>query len=279
MTIRKREGMKKAVRICFMAVVLSAAMVLTAFAGTWKQNSSGWWYADESGSYPVSSWQRINGRWYYFNGAGYMAASQWIGNYYLGSDGVMMTDTITPDGYKVGADGAWIRNTDQISEEDLLNEIREKTGLTEYSHIMADFNGDGAQEMVAAVCSTGNDGRHTEVHQWYTDGSDTFEFAQFSIWWLKECDYTLIPTGDGIQLGITYYWRQAADGCDSYIYSLQNSDPALLFTGENYTLKDPQYNSVGYTIEEASGAAEGYLYLQEQSEGRLSYSNGKFRKQ
>lgn len=29
--------------------------------------------------------------------------------YYLGQDGVMLTNTTTPDGYKVGADGAWIR--------------------------------------------------------------------------------------------------------------------------------------------------------------------------
>ena len=29
--------------------------------------------------------------------------------YYLGADGVMMTNATTPDGYRVGADGAWIR--------------------------------------------------------------------------------------------------------------------------------------------------------------------------
>ena len=27
----------------------------------------------------------------------------------LGADGVMMTNATTPDGYRVGADGAWIR--------------------------------------------------------------------------------------------------------------------------------------------------------------------------
>ncbi|WP_278144947.1 hypothetical protein [Lacrimispora saccharolytica] len=29
--------------------------------------------------------------------------------YYMGSDGYMIVNTITPDGYAVGADGAWIQ--------------------------------------------------------------------------------------------------------------------------------------------------------------------------
>jgi len=43
-----------------------------------------------------------------------MAAGKWIFYkekwYYVGSDGAMFADTITPDGYRVGADGAWISN-------------------------------------------------------------------------------------------------------------------------------------------------------------------------
>lgn len=40
-----------------------------------------------------------------------MAKSTWVKSkekwYYLGTDGVMLKDTTTPDGYQVGADGAW----------------------------------------------------------------------------------------------------------------------------------------------------------------------------
>jgi serine-type D-Ala-D-Ala carboxypeptidase (penicillin-binding protein 5/6) len=45
---------------------------------------------------------------------GSMAKNVWKtgaeGNwYYLGPDGVMLTNTKTPDGYRVGADGVWIQ--------------------------------------------------------------------------------------------------------------------------------------------------------------------------
>ena len=29
--------------------------------------------------------------------------------YYCGADGAMLTDTVTPDGYTVGSDGAWVK--------------------------------------------------------------------------------------------------------------------------------------------------------------------------
>ena len=77
----------------------------------WQSNSTGWWYQNADGSYPANEWKQINGSWYYFNESGYMVASMWIGNYYLGESGAMLTNTTTPDGYVVGSDGAWLQNT------------------------------------------------------------------------------------------------------------------------------------------------------------------------
>ena len=57
------------------------------YIGSWKTNGSGWWYEDESGWYPVSQWQRIDGKWYYFGSDGIMATDQYIGEYWVGSDG------------------------------------------------------------------------------------------------------------------------------------------------------------------------------------------------
>lgn len=35
----------------------------------------------------------------------------WKGEwYYLDTDGKMLSDTITPDGYRLGANGAWMAN-------------------------------------------------------------------------------------------------------------------------------------------------------------------------
>ena len=58
----------------------------------WKQDTNGWWWQNNDGSYPANEWKWIGDKCYYFNGNGYM-----------------LSDTITPDGFKVGADGAWIQ--------------------------------------------------------------------------------------------------------------------------------------------------------------------------
>lgn len=67
----------------------------------WGGMAASWWYQDE------------NGDWYYFRGNGAMAISSWIEwkgeYYYVGKDGKMLTSTTTPDGYRVDANGKWIR--------------------------------------------------------------------------------------------------------------------------------------------------------------------------
>ena len=90
----------------------------TAVAEGWVQDATGWWYRDADGSYPANAWKLINGKWYYFEESGYMAANKWInGTYYVGSDGAMLTNTTTPDGYKVDENGAWIQEAGQITQQ------------------------------------------------------------------------------------------------------------------------------------------------------------------
>lgn len=105
-----------------------AGFSMTSYAGEWKKDSEGYKYL-ENGRYVQSSWLRTlsDGSWYHFNNRGYMdtgwimdgkwyyldatngylMTNRWIGNYYVGSDGAMLTNTTTPDGYRVGGDGAW----------------------------------------------------------------------------------------------------------------------------------------------------------------------------
>jgi len=60
------------------------------------QPSDGWFYFDGNGKM-LTGWQQINGKWYYLNP---------VSN---GSLGLCYMNTTTPDGYKVGADGARIQ--------------------------------------------------------------------------------------------------------------------------------------------------------------------------
>jgi len=58
----------------------------------------------------MAGWIANGNSWYYLKSDGTWAVNQWVGNYYLGPQGVMLTNTWTPDGYFVGADGKWIPN-------------------------------------------------------------------------------------------------------------------------------------------------------------------------
>ena len=71
--------------------------VLTAFAGAWLTTKDGWWYRYDDGSYPTSQWVWLGGdndrvsECYYFNEWGYL-----------------ITNTHSPDGCYVDANGAWV---------------------------------------------------------------------------------------------------------------------------------------------------------------------------
>ena len=53
----------------------------------------------------VSGWQQEGEKWYYYDEQGTMLTDTWVENYYVGADGVMMTNALTPDGYWLGEDG------------------------------------------------------------------------------------------------------------------------------------------------------------------------------
>ena len=44
----------------------------------WNQDSTGWWYVMNDGTYPTSCWKTIDGTQYYFDKNGYMAADEFI---------------------------------------------------------------------------------------------------------------------------------------------------------------------------------------------------------
>lgn len=75
-------------------------------------DSNTYWF--DADSYMATGWRQDNmGSWYYMKESGEMRKSKWIlyNNlwYYLGSDGIMLRNTTTPDGYKVNNDGVWIQ--------------------------------------------------------------------------------------------------------------------------------------------------------------------------
>ena len=111
--------------VCFTSCLLSMiALASPPVMEGWKQNDIGWWYRQVDGTYPSDSWKNINKKWYYFNDNGYMVEDSWVENYYLGSDGAMLVNTITPDGHYV------LDNGERIEESLPANQ----TGITANVH-------------------------------------------------------------------------------------------------------------------------------------------------
>ncbi len=84
--------MKKKLLTAVMSVILIIGSVTTSFAGQWVQEGNNWKYMNDTRS-NAAEWQWIDGKSYYFD-----------------QDGDMLTNTTTPDGYTVNAEGAWVVN-------------------------------------------------------------------------------------------------------------------------------------------------------------------------
>lgn len=114
--------MKKTLGI-FISIAFSMALSMSAFAGQWVNRAGDWFYLRDDNTYVKSGWFMDNdGAWYYFDQAGIMKKNTWIGNYYLGSSGAMLTSTKTPDGYLVGASGEYV-NVGSDKNRDYMHAI------------------------------------------------------------------------------------------------------------------------------------------------------------
>lgn len=87
-------------------------MVSNAKIG-WIQDSTGWRYFLDDGTYPVNTWKQINNNWYYFDANGYMYEQGWHwinGNcYYMYSTGIMASNTWIGNSY-VNESGVWTKS-------------------------------------------------------------------------------------------------------------------------------------------------------------------------
>ena len=76
----------------------------------WQKLNNSWYYLDNSGAM-VTGWQKIGTSWYYLDYDGRMKTG-WFkdsdGKYYYFYTSGQMASSTTINGYKLGADGAWI---------------------------------------------------------------------------------------------------------------------------------------------------------------------------
>ena len=77
----------------------------------WFYYKDGWYYLNETGAME-KGWLEVSTKWYYLDQDGKMeigwvqVENKW---YYLNKSGALLTNTTTPDGYKVNRDGVWVK--------------------------------------------------------------------------------------------------------------------------------------------------------------------------
>lgn len=92
-------NLTKTLKTVCISVGLSGIFSVTAFAGQWVNGSAGWWYDNGDGTYPASTWKWIDG-----NGDNISEC------YYFDANGYCVLNGVTPDGYQVDQNGAWIES-------------------------------------------------------------------------------------------------------------------------------------------------------------------------
>ena len=98
-------------------------------------------------------WVQSGNAWYYYNN-GSLVVNKWVGNYWLGADGRMVTNAWVDNGrYYVGANGAWVKDAKRPEEK--------KQGWVKEANTWYYYNTDGtlARNKWAGNYWLGADGR------------------------------------------------------------------------------------------------------------------------
>ena len=99
----------------------------------WERIKDYWYYFNTSGHMTENAWEMIGDKWYYFDTKGHMLSNQWVGDYYVGRDGYMLKNTITPDNYVVGSDGKWDKRFSRELAEKAKNRNLYRSDISKYA--------------------------------------------------------------------------------------------------------------------------------------------------
>ena len=243
------------VKLCGISLIMNVGIAVNVFAGSWERDTKGWWYDNQDGTYPSSSWSYIDREWYYFNEEGYIVTGwqnilgEW---YYFYSDGSMAYNTWIDGSYYVDQDGKWVNSSSQrnYTNEELWKKITEvSSGKLAEVPFIADFNGDGRNEMILQGSEDSTESeRIWSLFYWYTDGENTYKFGNMNLsGWLYTTEYSVIPTANGLDLVVNLGWHPMAFGGymnSAYIYRFTADGAIEMFNRECCRLEEPQYESI-----------------------------------
>ena len=127
-------------------------------------------------------WTQTGNVWYYFNAKGQQVKNAWVGSYWLGSDGKMVTNSWVDDGkYYVGSDGKWVKDAKRATDDKKPTEDKKpaedkksdtkKTGWVQTGSVWYHYNNQGELTKNAWVGSywVGSDGKMV-TNSWVDGG-------------------------------------------------------------------------------------------------------------
>ena len=248
--------MKKKLKIAtcvLMAILLSCLSGMSIFAGQWKYDSKGQWYQNDDGSYLSNGWAKDSeDKWYYFN-----------------ADGYLLKDTITPDGYKVGSDGAWIKT--EVPGKALIDTYGLHTYIMNITSDSVTDKGDYYEVM-------GNVGRWAAYNPASIEQKKTGDviYLQGAVmgWYDISGYYTISSIGNGVCMfeeDTCYLSKNAGTfagkgfeeiGSVYYFYGPDNDYPVILnaFSGKMYLNKNALVSvASGWGAQETTVSAEQFI--------------------
>lgn len=231
--------------------VLAGLASATVYAGTWEQNTQGWWYNNGDGTWPASTWQWIDG-----NGDGNAEC------YYFDANGYCLMNRMAPDGYSVNADGAWtVNGTVQTKKVGITITNNTSTQQAKQSNVSYDTVVKAYKAyMLKKDTNKYNPIRYAIV---YLDGDDIPELmyatGSYHATGVKICTYQngkVCPLSNGDQFGgygaIAYYPRtgyfEADDNHMGYswdcLYLQQGANVQVVcYINYNNDQEDPSYTT------------------------------------
>ena len=140
-------------------------------------------------------WTKVGNAWYFYN-HGKVVANAWIGNYWLGADGRMVTNAWVDGGrYYVGNDGAWVKGAQ--------NTIAVKNGWVKEGNAWYYYkNGSVVRNAWAGNYWLGADGRMA-INAW-VDGGRYYVGTDGS--WVKGAQNTTTVKNGWVKEGYTWYY-------------------------------------------------------------------------
>ena len=94
--------------VCLLFMLLLSSF--TAFAGSWQADGSGYWWLNDDGTYPASTWLWIDD-----DGDGIAEC------FYFNESGYMLSGTTAPDGFTVNDNGEWV--IDGVVQTKLVSDL------------------------------------------------------------------------------------------------------------------------------------------------------------